>query len=597
MNIPRIFYLLFYPLCLIPFQSQGQQLLVDQGVRLEGLWCFPLHADTLTYMYLSPEAHISLDKQNHPQFSFLRYIINQPTDSPSAHTMTDADGGGILHFLINYDTPQEQVQAAEKQLQKIPGKADARIMGPVLYDSGRYMLVSSILSPEEGSPQQKLMASGEAPVLEGSRMALSFELNPTDSKLLLESFKMATPDISLTFDLTFHGLTHSYDAKLEVDWEQVRQSHSFSAGGNYYFLGGEIKGAFDRLRRDNAIRLTTNGGHEPSEALVNTAYNKLLEVMFEPLEPVDFPQEKKGGMMDALLGMMKAKGKSNSTGFTGEVPAAFSLNIGYQFQDLRTSGQSVMYFQGRSEVERHHYITFNAGNLYQEYGENKQVFRDVPLWDPAFQQREIFIGIDGALESEFDRLLNSVTVTLRKKHQGGEQTLKELILKRNTFQDYEGPLSLIYGFQEDHDRNAWMDYEYRADWQFQGGGGYTTSWTSHNAAMINLFTPYQRKKIELAGDMEALVQQGIRAAIVQISYDFFEERKTHRLTLRPGDRPEDKSIEISLPLDQQEITYEIRWIRSDGDRLIKRGSDPYGLIFIDELPREIEKTRRSERLE
>lgn len=60
-------------------------------------------------------------------------------------------------------------------------------------------------------------------VLQGSKIALSFELDPQRSKLLLESFKTNTPDVSIVFDLTFSGLLDAYNAKMTVDWAEVQE--------------------------------------------------------------------------------------------------------------------------------------------------------------------------------------------------------------------------------------------------------------------------------------------------------------------------------------------------------------------------------------
>ncbi|MCB0854969.1 MAG: hypothetical protein KDD63_22260, partial [Bacteroidetes bacterium] len=97
---------------LVPFflfalseQVFGQQVLLDQGVRVEGLWCFPSYSDSLSWLFLPEEARLALDDAQHPQFSFMRYIINEPAEKNfDANTISDADGGGIFNFLVAYDT-------------------------------------------------------------------------------------------------------------------------------------------------------------------------------------------------------------------------------------------------------------------------------------------------------------------------------------------------------------------------------------------------------------------------------------------------------------------------------------------------------------
>lgn len=562
-------------------QVIGQQILVDRGVRANGLWCFPLISDSLTYLYLPSEARLSVKSERTdslPEFSYLRYIVNKPKAGTSTgNTVTDAEGGGILHFLVLYDTPEKQVLAAESRLKEILEKDEIKLRGPVVFEKGSYGLVSSIIRGPKDTTRT-LLSMGEAPIVEGSKIALSFELDPLRSKLLLESFRMATPDISLVFDLTFSGLSDNYDATLEVNWEEVRKSEAVSAGGSIYFVSADVDVAFDKLFRDNAIKLTVNGNDDVMDGLLNTVYNKLLELLFQPVPADRVPPEQRGGLSDAISSMFGPRGMLSSRNTTG-----FGLYAGYQLKEYQTTGKSYLTFKGRASSVRHHYITFNIGDLYDRFGENPLIFKDVPLWDPAFQQREVFIGVDGSLEKEFVKLLNSVTVTLKKTHQSGKETLQQKLIDKNLFVNYKGPLSMVYGSDKDIDRTAWLEYYYQAEWQFQGGAGYKTDWLKETASMINLYTPFQRRTIAFEGDIETLFSQGVRAISVLVSYSFFGQIKQTRVSIRPGDNLSDKSFEITLPNNQEEIDYTISWVKRE-ETLTTSGKDKYGLIFVDELP-------------
>ena len=572
----RIYLLLIF--CFLAIQAFPQQVLIDRGLNVNGLWCFPLYTDTLTYLYLPSEARLALDEEKLPKFSFMRYVTERPTEGVSANTVTEAGGGGILHFLVLYNTPEGLISKAQASLRKKFDNDHISIRGPVVFDKGNYALISSVLNPADGSPERKLLSAGEAPVLENSRIALSFDVNPTDSKILLESFKMSTPDVSLVFDLTFSGLSDSYDAELEIDWSEVQKSKSFGAGGNIYFVSADVEIGFDELRRNSAIRLTTTGSNASMEALLNTVYNKLLELMFKRVEPQQVPADQRGGLMDALQGMVGSGGRS------GGSTSMFGLYASYQLKEMKTEGAAHLFFKGRSTITRNHFITFNVSNLYQKYGEDERFFKDVPLWDPAFQQREIFVGIDGEMEKEFDKMLNSVTVTIRKKHGNGNESLSDILINKETLANYKGTLSMRYLNQGDADRMEWLNYEYRTTWKFQGGGSYETDWIDENTAMVNLFTPFHRRKISLEGDMGLFEEKGVRAVSVQISYPFFKDLKQDRITLRPGDNLAEKAFEVTLPNQTEEVDYTITWIRKDQPRLTFNGTDSFGLIFIDEMP-------------
>ena len=316
------------------------------------------------------------------------------------------------------------------------------------------------------------------------------------------------------------------------------------------------------------------------EGLLNTVYSKLLELMFKPVEPDQVPEAQRGGLVDAINALTNNKGAFSSRKTTG-----FGLNVAYQLKDLRSSGFSTLNFNHRATVERHSFITFNIGNLYQKYGTNSEFFRDIALDDPAFRQREVQVGVDGALLPEFDRYINGVTVTLRKRHQNGqEETPRELVLDRATVQKMSAGFRLAYGWNGDDDRLGWLQYQYRTHWSFRGGGVYQTDWIPGNAPMIDLFAPYERRVIQIVGNMDALKKQQVRAVVVDVDYPFFGERRHQTLIVRPDQPGDEPKIEITLPLGEQRYGYSITWQLEGNRRQTTRGDDATGVIFIDELP-------------
>ena len=558
--------------------SQAQQIQIDRGIRAAGLWCFPLLSDTLTYLYLPNNAFLSQDVNGKPQFSLMRYVDNSAPSTGSAATITEAAGGAILHFLVEYNTSPDTVAAAQQYLRDFLGVDDIKVRGPVIFEKGSYSLVSSVLSPADGRRTTSLLALGEAPVLEGSKVALSFELTPQRSKILLESFQMKTPDISLAFDFSFSGLTDAYNAELLIDWNEVRESKAFEAGGSVYFISADVKASFDRLRRDNAIRLVTYGDDENMDALLNTVYDKLLNLLFTPVKPENVPEDKKGGLTDALSALTGSKGLLGSRKTTG-----FGLHAGFQLKEMKSEGTSRLNFNSRATVTRHHYIVFNIGDIYQRYGNNENFFRTVNIFDPDFSQREVHVSVDGSLEPEFTKFINNVTVTLRKEHQNGEETVRELYVDRNTLINSAGRLVMTYGSIKDTNRLKWLDYEYKTIWQFMKGGSYTTDWLSQSASMINLFAPYERRIIDVIGDDALLRENNIRSVIVEMSYNFFGETRKSRLIIMTGEPISDKFFEITQPLNEYGYTYSVRWIKNDGQQINKTFTDSSGIIFIDNL--------------
>jgi hypothetical protein len=556
----------------------AQLPLIDRGVQVNGLWCFPLYGDTLKYVYLPQEGVLARNSDSTPKFSYMRYVMNNTSSeaTESASSIQEADGGGILNFLVMYHTQDNLITEAERFLQKKFKNDSIQIRGPIVLDKGRYSLVSSLISGDSAVIKKQVLSMGNAPVFENSSVALSFGLTPHTSKILTENFKMSTPDISMVFDMEFSGLTEDYDAELEIDWTEVKKHQGFSAGGTVYFVSADVKIAFDELFKNQAIRLKVVGNNGAMDKLLNTVYDKLLALMFEPVQPEQLPRAAQNSMIDALAETFGSNGIMSSRNTTG-----FGVNVGYQLKEMKSSGMSRLRFKGRSTVQRHHFITFNIGNLYHQYGTNKNIFRDAPLNDATFQQRSILVGIDGDLITEFDKMLNSVTVVLSKEHKSGDKTTQNIILTSQLAKEKNKIPQLVYGYHQD--TTKWLEYKHRSVWQFRGGAVYESDWTTQDASMINLYVPYKRKTIELQGDMQMLEQKGIRALSVQIKYPFFSQMKQERITVKTNEQFKDKTFSITQPNDQDEIDYTIIYITNSGEKIQKSGKDKIGIIFVDEL--------------
>lgn len=564
-------------LMFIGYSLPAQQIMIDRGVRAGDLWCFPLLTDTLTYLYLPSDAHLGTDNSGQPQFSFLRYVNNEKDTTAGNNSITKAGGGAILNFLVMYDTPEKKINEAKQKLKDVVHNDEVKLRGPLVFSEGRYALISSITN-SKGKEETKLLATGNAPVLEGSRIALSFELDPKASKILLESFQMATPDISIVFDMSFHGITDAYQAELTVNWEDVRRAESMSAGATVYFVSADVERSIEELKRNNAIKLTTVGSDAHMEAMLNTVYQRLVELLFQPIDPERVANNAQSGLMDMIGSLIKPNAQLGSRKLFG-----FGLNAAYKLRDFKSTGKSVMNFNSRLDVERHHLIAFNIGDFYKKYGTNPKYFKSVSLEDPDFQQREIFVSVDGTLLPEFDKLINNITVTLKKTHENGDVTLKEMnITKKNLNDNQMTPL--IYGSISDKDRLNWLNYEYKTNFQFQGGKAYETPWAKQSAGMINVFAPYERRTVQLDGDLDVLKAAKVRAITVQLDYPFFNDSRKPMLTMKPSESFGEKKFDITLPTNIYEYNYEINWIMGDGSTKSANGKNKSGYLFIDNLP-------------
>lgn len=561
-------------------RAASQQIAIDRGVRVEGLWCFPLITDSTQYLYLPDRSMLGADEKKQPQFSFIRYVTPSATTTTEGSSIAKAGGGGVLHFLVLYDTDEKKVAKAQERLRELMKNDELKLKGPVVFKEGRYALISSIINPETGNSEKRLMAIGAAPVLQGSRIALSFELDPERSTLLFESFKTATPDVSIVFDMTFSGIMDAYDAKMTVDWAEVQKNEKIGGGVKIYFVSAELEKIYEELRRTSAIKLETTGQDDKMQKIVDEAYSKITDMMFRRAEPEQIPPAEQGGL-NALLGSLIGN-SSGGTSASGN-SFAFGAHFGYKRKDVKLSGYSVLNFNSRTLTDRHHYITFNIGDFYKKYGNDEKYFRTVSLYNPDFEMRQVHVAVDGLLIPEFEKMINSITVTLRKKHQNGSQTLREVTILKSSLSDSKN-LMMSYGSVGDNNREEWLNYEYRAQYNFLGGKTYQTDWKEQNNSMINLFVPYNRKVIKVEADKEILKSANVRAVSIRITYPFFDESKTLDFTVRPDDDLSQKYFDITLPAGRYEYDYSIRWRMKDNSEKLLTGKNDNELLFIDVIP-------------
>jgi hypothetical protein len=569
-------------------RASAQSLLLDRAHRAAGLWCFPVVDRPHDWRYLPADAKISRDAAGNPELSFIRYVKVTPSaEAPAGgSTITEAEGGGVLHLLVLYETDPKKVQSAQAELRRDLDDKEILLGGPVVFSSGRYAVISSILPTSGGeaaadaSPVRKLLRSGDAPVLEGNKLALSFDLDKTQAALLNQSFKMAKPDVSISFDMKFAGLTDPYDATIDVNWDMVHHSQSIGGGVSVYFVSADVKVALEELTRNGAVKVTSRGENANMEGLLNTAYAKVMDLLFAPVPDGNAPAAAAPGLL-SLLGAGMSGGSAASW---------FSIHGSYELKELRTSGRTTIDLNHQSAAERHTLLTVNVGELYSKYGNNPQYFKTANLFEDAvFQKRNVLVALDGSLLPEFGAFVSSVTVTLKKQHQDGTTTLGESVITKSTAAALaedaaHGALALTYGYAGDDDREAWLRYDYRTRWNFQGGAAYDTPWAATDGPMISVFAPYQHRTVEIFGDPAILRARGVTHAVVKVTYPFFGTPRSEQVLCRVGSQPIEAKIDVTLPLNTFATQVHVTWYLAGGRFLTETREDSSGLVLLDEIP-------------
>src|SRR5262245_23265035 len=102
--------------------------------------------------------------------------------------------------------------------------------------------------------------------------------------------------------------------------------------------------------------------------------------------------------------------------------------------------------------------------------------------------------------------------------------------------------------------------------------------------MIDLFTPYERRVVQIVGNRDTLRTRQVRAVVVDIDYVFFGEPRRQSVLVRPDQQGDDPRVEITLPLGQQQYAWTVTWQFEGGRRATTKGVDSSGIVFIDEFP-------------
>jgi hypothetical protein len=278
----KILSLILLTSCLFSYRVFAQPINLDRPVKAGELTCFPDIGNPSQFYYISDKPKLATGTNGKPQFSFLRYVDNKlsGSDQPGVTGSNEGDGGGIVHAVVSLDVTEEQRKDAQRELQRLV--PNAQLVGPVVYKSGKFGIVSSFKDPAGGLSKQ-VVGLGNAPVLDGQKAAVSIQLTKQGAKILWESFKTITPDISFTFEMEVAGYRSPKKAVIEANFDQIYEHKGFSVGIATTFLAAEIKANFDDLVRNGAIKVTQIGEDEKMEAMISTAYNKIAELMFAPM--------------------------------------------------------------------------------------------------------------------------------------------------------------------------------------------------------------------------------------------------------------------------------------------------------------------------
>lgn len=562
----------------------SQPVFIDQPIQAGDLLVFPHITDSSKYYFLPNKLALGTTESGLPQFSFLRYVQNVKT-KPGTEQVVEGDGGGIVHALVELKVTDSQISRAQSQLRTKTNNKDAVIVGPIVYKGGTFSLVSSFA--EEGSEfTKKVIGVGRAPVFVGNKAAVSIRLTKLGAKILWESCKTPTPDLSFSFVMDFSGYRSPMQARIEVDWDKVYTHEAFDFGVDvgyppYVSVGADIKAAFDDLRENGTIKVINFGADDEMEAMIDAAYKKILEMMFLPFS---MPAGREATTAEQIGQGIAAFSESAKKGMGSIVQLSFA----YEFKEQKKSGKYVIDLS-KATTET---VNFRFDeNLGSEIAQCVDCFRSVNLDDPFYKQRELLVSIDGLNSDQFSKYINFVTVSMKKTHGNGEVTYDELRIAEKEFKEALGnPFRLLYGWKDrgDNDRDKWLSYEYETKWSFFGGHEVVKPWSTSDQLGLNLAPPFHPVTVSVESDPKLLQEAKIRLATVKFYYDYGAGEKEERVTIKGTQEVPAALAEFMLKHGTYEYEYEIIW-RLFGNKSVttgrQRSSD--SLLYVDEIPENV----------
>jgi hypothetical protein len=273
-----------------------------------------------------------------------------------------------------------------------------------------------------------------------------------------------------------------------------------------------------------------------------------------------------------------------SAGGSQQGQSRIQISIAFRYRKIQRSGKFTFNMKQWNRVEIPIRFAANVGDLSRYMGDAR-MFRRVSLNDPMFKQREIPVTVDVASEEVFADMLNAVTVTIKKRHESGRETLDEVTIQRSDFSSGEVE-TVVYGWDGDDDRDRWLEYDHRVRWSYAGGPVVETDWQRTTAGALVLEPPLRPRELTLEADPELLRQQGVRDVVVEVRYPAGDTERLAHATVRPADEVGRQVLTLYQDPQSPGYTYSFDW-RMFGGRRVEAGpfEDTADFIYLDEIPR------------
>lgn len=259
--------------------------------------------------------------------------------------------------------------------------------------------------------------------------------------------------------------------------------------------------------------------------------------------------------------------------------APFSILATYRYRKVKQTGRFSIDLNTVSSATRAIRMDGNIGDMRRRC---ERCFKVVWLDEMyMFKQREVTVLLDGSLLSEFKNFVNSVDVTLRKRHPDGYVETETVGIDYARFNTSGRVAKLVYGRQE-NENDGWLDYEYRVTWNFHGNYTVQGEWTKDASDYISLSAPLGIKRVNIDADPKLMKANGIRSIQVMLEYDLGGTTQLKKVRLKNGGTMSE-DVAVVLPLDSEEVYYRYLVVTEAGEKFVQRERKPVDLLSLTEI--------------
>lgn len=493
------------------------------------------------YYYLPPPPKISLKSDGTPEFTFIKFVTDKSTEEGGV-------SGGLIHFLAEYGlTAEQEKELARKLEQKIQG---ARLMGAVPMSSApgetTFEVISATLSSEDFT--ESTIATGRAPLLAGQKVAVAARLTAYGATLLEETLKKPTSDISITFNLTYTAHAPAFTGKVKYHWSKVRNQSEYyereyqrKTYRKWFktrtksITDSEMQMIWDFCCEKEIVTM------EITEGIVDERVEAIRQIFMETLTNWFFTKQQGMAIEDDEDSEDLEAGESMEPSSNNYRGVRYVARNDSEFFDRD------MTVTWRLPVKVEYSTTGNISGGW--YLENKdkypEMFSEINLDDPFFQQRRVVFNLDLDAVDIFEDAINHVSVEVRKRRSKGRDFTSSALIDKKYIDENGISADITYAKMREDDPNA---FEYLVRWSLRGGVDYPANpdWQTGSWEGITLSPPVRPLLIEAEADLLELEELDIVRATVQLRYNKFnqtyDDPKGLQISVTRGEPLADKTI-------------------------------------------------------